>query len=81
MHQFLPYAWFQGRCIPFEEAKVSIRNIRRDANKAADQAEKAKEVSEDERDDIKSEVQELTKKYEAVATDHSKAREKEVLDD
>ena len=24
MHQFLPYAWFQGRCIPFEEAKVSI---------------------------------------------------------
>ena len=24
MHQFLPYAWFQGNCVPFEEAKVSI---------------------------------------------------------
>ena len=33
-----------------EEAKVAIRNIRRDANKALDQAEKNKEISEDERD-------------------------------
>ena len=24
MHQFLPYAWFQGRCVPFEEARISI---------------------------------------------------------
>ena len=24
MHQFLPYAWFQGHCVPFEEAKVSV---------------------------------------------------------
>ena len=24
MHQCLPYAWFQGRCVPFEEAKVSV---------------------------------------------------------
>ena len=24
MHQFLPYAWFRGECVPFEEAKVSI---------------------------------------------------------
>ena len=24
MHQFLPYAWFQGRCVPFAEAKVSV---------------------------------------------------------
>jgi len=24
MHQFLPYAWFQGKCVPFEEAKISI---------------------------------------------------------
>ena len=63
-----------------EEAKISVRNIRRDANKAADQAEKAKEVSEDERDDIKSDVQDLTKKYEGIASELSKAREKEVLD-
>ena len=24
MHQFLPYAWFQGQCVPFEDAKISI---------------------------------------------------------
>ena len=24
MHQFLPFAWFQGKCVPFEEARVSI---------------------------------------------------------
>tara|TARA_Y100001978_G_C23669493_1_gene422947 strand:- start:705 stop:1619 length:915 start_codon:yes stop_codon:yes gene_type:complete len=24
MHQFLPYAWFDGECIPFAEAKISI---------------------------------------------------------
>lgn len=24
MHKFLPYAWFQGKCVPFEAAKVSV---------------------------------------------------------
>ena len=24
MHQFLPYAWFQNQCVPFEEARISI---------------------------------------------------------
>ncbi len=24
MHNFLPYAWFEGKCIPFEQAKLSI---------------------------------------------------------
>ena len=24
MHKFLPYAWFDGKCIPFNEAKISI---------------------------------------------------------
>ena len=24
MHKFLPYAWFEGKCIPFNEAKISI---------------------------------------------------------
>ncbi len=24
MHKFLPYAWFNGQCIPFSEAKISI---------------------------------------------------------
>ncbi len=24
MHNFLPYAWFKGKCVPFDEAKISI---------------------------------------------------------
>ncbi len=63
-----------------EEAKVAIRNIRRDGNKLADQAEKDKDLSEDERDDIKEQVQDLTKDYETKANDLAKAREKEVLE-
>lgn len=50
-----------------EEAKISIRNVRRDANKAADTAAKDKEIGEDQRDDVKDSVQESTKKYEDMA--------------
>jgi len=64
-----------------EEAKISIRNVRRDANKAADQAAKDKEISEDQRDDLKDKVQEFTKKFEEQASESAKAREKDVLDD
>jgi ribosome recycling factor len=63
-----------------EETKVAIRNIRRDGNKTADQAEKDKSISEDQRDDVKEEIQELTKKYESDASDLAKSREKEVLE-
>ncbi len=64
-----------------EEAKVSLRNIRRDGNKAADQAEKDKELSEDDRDQLKEEIQDLTKQYESKANDLAKHREKEVMED
>jgi ribosome recycling factor len=63
-----------------EEAKIAVRSIRRDANKIVDQAEKDKEISEDDRDKLKEEVQELTKKYEASATEVAKARESDVMD-
>ncbi len=64
-----------------EEAKVSIRNIRREGNKAADQAEKDKSMSEDERDSTKDEIQELTKKFEARCDELAKAKETDVMDD
>ena len=64
-----------------EETKVSIRNIRRDANKSAEQAEKDKTISEDVRDDVKDEVQELTKKFESRVNEATKARESEVMED
>jgi ribosome recycling factor len=63
-----------------EETKVSIRNIRRDANKSADSAEKDKVLSEDERTRLKEEIQELTKKYEQKVIDLAKARESEILE-
>jgi ribosome recycling factor len=63
-----------------EETKVSIRNIRRDANKSADSAEKDKALSEDERTRLKEEIQELTKKYEQKVIDLAKARESEILE-
>jgi ribosome recycling factor len=61
-----------------EESKVAIRNVRRDANKHADQAEKDGELSEDDCKGLKDEVQELTKKYENSANDLAKAKEAEV---
>ena len=64
-----------------EDAKIPIRNVRRDGNKAAEQAEKDKLISEDQRDDVKDQIQEMTKKYEANVTDIAKAREEEVLED
>lgn len=64
-----------------EEAKVSIRNIRRDANKAADVAEKAKEIGEDDRDKLKDEVQELTKKFEISVGEMAKVREADITND
>ena len=64
-----------------EEFKVAIRNIRRDANKIVDTAEKNKEISEDDRDRLKEEVQELTKKYEATAGEAAKSREADVMEE
>ena len=63
-----------------EEAKVAIRNVRRDGNKAADQEEKDKLLSEDDCKSIKDQIQELTKQYENTASDMAKARETEVME-
>ncbi|MBA3481518.1 MAG: ribosome recycling factor [Pirellulales bacterium] len=61
-----------------EEAKIAIRNVRRDANKHADQAEKDGELSEDDCKGLKDEIQELTKKYENSANSLAEAKEAEV---
>ncbi|MCA9079258.1 MAG: ribosome recycling factor, partial [Planctomycetaceae bacterium] len=42
-----------------EESRVSIRNVRRDANKHAETAEKEKTISEDQLKDLKDQIQEL----------------------
>jgi ribosome recycling factor len=63
-----------------EEAKIAIRNVRRDANKNFDLAEKAKEVTEDERDKGKEEVQALTKKFEERVTEMAEKKSNEVME-
>lgn len=63
-----------------EEAKVACRNIRRDANKHFDQAEKAKELTEDDRDQGKEEIQNLLKTFEDKITDLADKKAKEVME-
>lgn len=46
-----------------ENAKVAIRNIRRDANDAIKKANKASEISEDEQAQLEEKVQKSTDKY------------------
>jgi ribosome recycling factor len=64
-----------------EETKVAIRNIRRDANKAADEEQKGKQLTEDERDQTKDDVQNLVKKFEDKANDLAKTKEAEVMEE
>ena len=63
-----------------EAAKVSCRNIRRDSNKHFDDAEKAKTMTEDERDKGKAKVQDLLKAYEGKIDALSNSKEKEVME-
>jgi ribosome recycling factor len=63
-----------------EEAKVACRNIRRDGNKHFEQAEKAKQSTEDERDKGKEKVQTLLKKFEDKITEMADKKSKEVME-
>jgi len=63
-----------------EDAKVAYRNVRRDGNKHFDQAEKAKEMTEDDRDKGKEQVQSLLKKFEDKITEMADKKSKEILE-
>jgi len=62
-----------------ENAKIAIRNVRRDANEALKEDERKKEASEDERKRGEDEVQKLTDKYVAEADAAAAQKEKEIL--
>lgn len=64
-----------------EKAKVSIRNVRRDGNRQADQLEKSSEISEDDCKKLKDEVQNLTKKYEEKVNDLFEKKQKDILEE
>lgn len=63
-----------------EEAKVAIRNVRRDANDHLKKLEKGKDVSEDDVRKAQEDVQKVTDKYVAKADDKCTAKEKEIMD-
>ena len=63
-----------------EEAKVSIRNIRRDAMEDIKKAEKAKEISEDDRKTYEEDIQKLTDKYIKYVDGVAADKEKELME-
>ena len=62
-----------------EKAKISIRNIRKDANDEIKKLEKDKAISEDEAKKGYDEVQKITDNYSAKIDDAVKAKEAELL--
>lgn len=62
-----------------EEAKVAIRNVRRDANDHIKKLEKAGDLSEDDSKGYQEDVQELTDKYILQAEEVLADKEKELM--
>lgn len=62
-----------------EETRVAIRNIRRDVNAALEKKEKAGELSEDELEAKKKEVQKFTDEYVAKIDEIAEAKTKEIM--
>lgn len=63
-----------------EEAKVSVRNVRRDVLKIIEQREKEKKLSEDQKFRAKEEVQKLTEKYEKRIDEIVSKKQKEIME-
>ena len=62
-----------------EASKVAIRNIRRDAMDVFKKSEKAKEITEDQLQDLEDETQKLTDKYVAEIEKKCDAKSKDIL--
>ncbi|QDR80525.1 ribosome recycling factor [Sporomusa termitida] len=63
-----------------EEARVAIRNLRRDANEGIKKSEKDKSVSEDEVKKAQDDIQKLTDKYIKEVELIMSAKEKEIME-
>ena len=62
-----------------ENAKVAVRNIRRDANDAFKKLNKSKEISEDDYADLEDAIQKLTDKYIEKVEKAVEVKTKEVM--
>lgn len=63
-----------------EEARVSVRNVRRDANESLKKAQKDGTISEDDSHKAMDEVQELTDKYVEEIDKTLKSKEDEIME-
>ena len=62
-----------------EKCKVSVRNIRRDANEELKKLLKNKEISEDEEKSYEKNIQNITDKHISIIYDKVTAKEKEIM--
>ena len=62
-----------------EKCKVSIRNIRRDANEELKKLLKSKEIGEDEEKSFEKNVQNITDKHILIVDEKVSAKEKEIM--
>ncbi|MDP7321443.1 MAG: ribosome recycling factor [Bacteriovoracaceae bacterium] len=62
-----------------EDAKIAIRNVRRDQNDLVKKAEKAKEITEDDVKKYQDEIQKVTDKFVKDVDDLIAVKEKELL--
>ena len=62
-----------------EKCKVSVRNIRREANEELKKLQKNKEVSEDEEKSHEKNIQNITDKHISIIDDKVAAKEKEIM--
>ena len=62
-----------------ENAKVAVRNIRRDANDAIQKQNKANEISDDEQKQLEDQIQKLTDKYIAKIDGAMEAKSTEAM--
>ena len=62
-----------------EDAKIAIRNARRDKNEIVKKAEKAKEISEDDSKKYQDQIQKVTDKFVAQVDEVMGTKEKEIL--
>lgn len=63
-----------------EEAKVALRNVRRDANDHLKKIEKDKKMTEDELKEAEKETQKLTDEHITMVDDIIKHKEKEIME-
>ncbi|MPN57522.1 Ribosome-recycling factor [bioreactor metagenome] len=63
-----------------EEAKVAIRNVRRDSNERYKKMEKDSQISEDDLKKYAKEVQDVTDEFIVKVDEVFKVKEKEILE-